>query len=147
MAWIEITQDLARSAMSAPELAAYQAAALGEDQDPLVDITKTAVDEARAHIADCSTNSLAAGTTVPERVVHHLLAIIRFRMVTRLDLEVSEDRRTEYRSAVRFFERVSECKVQIEQPDGETEASGATPRVETLASRDRISTREKLSGL
>jgi phage gp36-like protein len=147
MAWIEITADLARSAMNASELAAYQVAAIGEDQDPLADITKTAVDEARAHIADCAQNQLAAGQTVPERVVHHLLAIIRYRMVTRLDMEVSEDRRAEYRSALRFFERVSECKVAIEAPEGVTEPSGGSSQVETLSSRERIATRTKLSGL
>ena len=133
--------------MSAPELSAFNAAAVGTGQDPLDDITRTAVQEARAHIADCSTNSLAAGDTVPERVVHHLLAIIRFRMLTRVDAGVSDDRREEYRAAMRFFERVSECKVAIESPTGETEETGASTSTETLSSRPRIATRDKLSGL
>lgn len=133
--------------MSSPELDAINAAAVATGQDPLVDITATAVQEARAHIADCASNTLAAGDTVPDRVIHHLLAIIRYRMLTRLDMEVSEDRRTEYRTALRFFERVGECKVSIEAPEGATEDSGSTPQTETLVSRPRIAGREQLKGL
>ncbi len=133
--------------MSSPELDAYNAAAIGIGQDPLADITETAVQEARAHIADCATNSLGAGSTVPDRVVHHILAIIRYRMLTRLDMEVSEDRRTEYRAAMRFFERVAECKVGIEAPQGATEATGASAQTETLVSRPRIAGRDQLKGL
>jgi phage gp36-like protein len=147
MSWRTITEADVKGAMSEPELSAYNAAAIGVAQDPLADITETAVQEARAHIADCATNSLAAGSTVPIRVVHHLLAIIRFRMLTRVDASVSEDRRAEYRAAMRFFERVSECKVGIEAPEGATEATGSTARTETLSSRTPIATRDKLSGL
>ncbi len=147
MAWIELTADHVRSAMSAPELAAYQSAAAGAGQDPLADIIRTAVNEARAHIADCRANKLAAGLTVPERVIHHIVAIIRFRMLTRVDGEVSEDRRTEYRTAVQFFQRVSECRVQIEQPEGETDESGGAQAIDVVSSHGRISTRETLGGL
>lgn len=133
--------------MSSPELDAINAAAIGLGQDPLADITATAVNEARAHIADFPSNRLAAGATVPERVVHHIVAIIRYRMMTRLDMSVSEDRRAEYRAATRFFERVSEGKVAIESPTGETEATSAGGRVETLAQRPRIAGRNQLNGL
>ena len=147
MAWVEITEAMAKGAMSSPELDAINLAAIAGGQDPLADITATAVQEARAHIADCAANSLAVGATVPERCVHHILAIIRYRMLTRIDMEVSEDRRAEYKAAMRFFERVAECKVSIESPDGETEESGSTTSVQTIDSRTRIATRNKLSGL
>lgn len=147
MAWITLDEDYARGAISAPELAAYQAAAIGSGQDPLADITATAVHEARAHIADCAKNQLAEGLTVPERIVHHILAIIRFRMLTRLDLEVSEDRRIEYRDARKFLERVSECKVSIELPEGAVEDSGSAENIELVESEDRNFTRTKQSGL
>lgn len=147
MAWVTITEAMAKGAMSSPELDAVNLAAIASGQDPLADITATAVQEARAHIADCASNSLAEGATVPERCVHHILAIIRFRMLTRIDMEVSEDRRTEYRSALRFFERVAECKVAIEAPEGATEASGATPSMETISSRTRVATRDSMKGL
>jgi phage gp36-like protein len=147
MAWRTITEADVKGAMSSPELDAYNLAAIADGQDPLADITETAVQEARAHIADCATNSLAEGSTVPDRVVHHLLAIIRYRMLTRVDSEVGEDRRTEYKTAMRFFERVSECKVGIEAPTGVTEETGASARTETLSSRTRIAGRDQLKGL
>lgn len=147
MAWRTITADDVRGALSAPELAAYNTAAIGSGQDPLADITGTAVHEARAHIADCAANTLPTGNTVPDRVVHHLLAIIRFRMLTRLDLDVSDARKMEYNEAKKFFIRVAECKVSIEQPDGGAIEESSAPQTETLVSPTRIATRDKLSGL
>jgi phage gp36-like protein len=60
---------------------------------------------------------------------------------------VGEDRRAEYKAAMRFFERVSECKVGIEAPTGVTEETGASARTETLSSRTRIAGRDQLKGL
>jgi len=147
MSWITLTANDARSAMNAAELSAYQVAVIGVDQDPLADITETAVNEARGFIGDCKENQLAEGLTVPERIVHHVLAIIRFRMLTRLDLTVSDDRRTEYKDARRFLERVSECKVQIEQPVGAVDTSGASQSIELVESTTKQWTRKKQSGL
>jgi hypothetical protein len=48
---------------------------------------------------------------------------------------------------MRFFERVSECKVGIEAPTGVTEETGASARTETLSSRTRIAGRDQLKGL
>lgn len=146
MAWIEITEAKVKAAMSSPEIEALKLAAIAAGQNPLAEIIATAVQEARAHIADCKTNSLAAGSTVPERVEHHLVAIIRYRMLTRVDLEASEDRRVEYREAIRFFQRVSECKVSIEQPTGAVDTSSSESQTETLSSRERIG-RAQLGGL
>jgi hypothetical protein len=122
--WRELTEADVLGAMNAPETAAYQAAAAGDGQDVLADITGQVVQECRAHIADCQHNTLAAGSTLPERVMYHAVALIRFRMLTRLDLEVSEDRRREQRDAVEFFRRVSECKVAIEPGDGSASEDG-----------------------
>jgi hypothetical protein len=145
--WRELTEDDVLAALNAPETAAYQSAAISAGQDVLSDITGQVVQECRAHIADCARNALAAGATLPERVMYHAVALIRYRMMTRLDMEVSEDRRREQRDAVDFFRRVSECKVAIEQPEGETDDSSGGPNVETLNSRPRIAGRSQLSGL
>ena len=147
MAWVTITEEEVRSAMSAPELSALEVAAAQVGQEVLYEITKQVVQECRAHIADCAANQLAEGDTVPQRVVHHVIAIVRMRMLTRVDMEASEDRRAEYRQALRFFERVSECKVAIEAPEGATEESGGTPGMQTLFSRDQVAGRSRLSGL
>jgi hypothetical protein len=84
--WRELTEADVLGAMNAPETAGYQAAAAGDGQDVLADITAQVVQECRAHIADCERNSLAAGDTLPERVMYHAVALIRYRMLTRLDM-------------------------------------------------------------
>lgn len=128
--WREITETDAHNAMNAAETAAYQVAVIGAGQDPLAEITAQVVQECRGHIADCQHNTLAAGNTLPERTLYHALAMIRFRMLTRLDLEVSEDRRKEQRDAIAFFTRVADCKVAIEPGDG----TGAEDGTDSMAS-------------
>ena len=135
--------------MSAPELSAYQAAAIGQGQDPMNDAISTVVDQCRGYIADNPSNSLAAGSTLPERCILPALHMVRVEIITRCDMEVAEDRRAAKRDAIRFFERVADGKITIEQPDGEdldTEASAA-PAITVSTSRDRVASRDKLAGL
>jgi phage gp36-like protein len=123
MSWITLTQNDLLSALNASEAAAYNAAVTGAI-DPADEIILSAVHDARGLIENAPGNELAAGDTVPNRLKHQILAIVRFRILTRLDIAVSEDRRTEYRDARRFLERVSEGKVRVEKPDGAKDTSG-----------------------
>jgi phage gp36-like protein len=134
--------------MNSSEADAYQAAVTGDGQDPLADATAAVVNQCRGYIADYPLNSLAAGLTLPERCHLSAMHMIRVELLTRLDLEVSADRASAKREAIRFFERVAEGKVTLEQPDtvDTTEAGGAAT-VETLNSRGRVATRASLSGL
>ncbi len=145
--WRELTENDVLAALNAPETMAYQSAAIAEDQDVLAQTIAQVTQECRSHIADCPGNTLAAGNTLPERVIYHAVALIRFRLMTRLGLEVNEDRRKEQRDAIAFFYRVSECKVAIEKPEGATEDSGSTPKITVISSRRTIASRDKLSGL
>jgi hypothetical protein len=145
--WRELTEADLLGVLNAPEAAGYQAAAIGAGQDPLADAITTVVNQCRGYIADNPSNALAAGLTLPERVHLSALHLIRVELLTRLDMEVSKDRESAKRDAIRFFERVADGRVQIEQPTGATDDSGGQSSVETLSSRDRISTRTKLSGL
>lgn len=148
--WRELTENDVLAALSEPESTAYQSAAIGAGQDVLAEITAQVVQECRAHIADCARNSLAAGATLPERVMYHAVALIRYRMLTRLDMEASEDRRREQRDAVEFFRRVSECKVAIEPGDGTASPDGndsmASPRP-GITARDRNFSRSQQDGI
>jgi hypothetical protein len=141
--WRELTEDDVLAALNEPESTAYQTAVIAAGQDVLADITGQVVAECRAHIADCARNSLAPGLTLPERVLYHAVALIRFRMMTRLDIEVGEDRRREQRDAVEFFRRVSECKVAIEPGDGSASPDGtdgfASPKPGITARRRNFS--------
>lgn len=125
MAWITLTKTDLLSALNSAEATAYNVAVAG-GIDPADEIILTAVQEARGHIEDHPGNRLAAGDTIPGRIKHHVLAIIRFRILTRLDQEVSDPRTKEYSDARRFLERVSEGKVSIEKPEGEIDTSGTS---------------------
>ena len=90
---------------------------------------------------------LAAGLTLPERCHLSALHLIRAELLTRLDLEVSEARAKAAANALRFFERVSDGKVQIEQPEGETDDSGVNQEIEASTPKKRLFTRNTQKGL
>lgn len=145
--WRELTEADVQGVLNEPEATAYQAAAIGSGQDVLADAIKVVVNQCRGYIADNAANQLAEGLTLPERTHLSALHMIRVEMLTRLDMEVSKDRESAKRDAIRFFERVAEGKVAIEPPTGAIEESGSTPRIETLVSQTRITGRNNLSGL
>jgi hypothetical protein len=68
-------------------------------------------------------------------------------LLARLDMEVSKDRMAAKADAIRFFERVADGRVTVEQPEGETDDSSGAAGVETISSRGRVATRDTLKGL
>jgi hypothetical protein len=106
--WRALTEADLLSVLNAPETAAYQAAAAGDGQDVIAGSFTLVVNQCRGYIADNAANSLAEGLTLPERVHLSALHLVRVEMLTRLDIEVSKDRETAKRDAIRFFERVSD---------------------------------------
>ena len=145
--WREITESDVQGVFSAPELAAIQAAAIADGQDPMTDLLAWVIHQARGYIGDNKANRLAEGLTLPERCIRPALHMLRPDLLTRLDLEVSNDRRGAAKDAIRFFERVADGNVQIEQPDGATDDSGAAQAMEVVSGADRLFTRQKQSGL
>jgi phage gp36-like protein len=150
MAWITLTRDDILSKLSEPEAKALESAAKKAGTNPLAEIMAEAVNNARSDIANNPKNTLAAGETIPERAKGPLLAIIRHNLLTRVDMAVSEARAREYKDAVRWFERVADGDVAIEQPEGETapaseQASGAG--ISWTNKPKRVNTRQSLSGL
>jgi hypothetical protein len=145
--WRELTENDVLSVLNALETAAYQSAAAGETQDVLSDVLSGVVHHCRGYIADNPANNLAAGTTLPERAHRPALHLIRKDLLTRLDLEVSKDRADDAKEALRFFERVSDGKIQIEQPTGTLDTSSPNERITLLSRNERQATRENLQGL
>lgn len=145
--WRELTEADVFGVLSEPEAAAYQSAAIGSGQDVLADILGQVVNHCRGYIADNSANALAEGITLPERCLRPALHLIRKDLLTRLDLEVSEDRRKDAAEALRFFERVADGKVAIEQPTGAIDNSSPSPAISLLSNNERQATRQNLSGL
>lgn len=145
--WREITESDVLGVLNALEAAAYQSAAAGAGQDVLSDVIGQVVNHCRGYIADNRENKLAEGLTLPERCLRPALHLIRKDLLTRLDLDLSEDRRKDASEAIRFFERVGEGKISVEQPTGATDDSGSVQQIETISTNERQATREKLSGL
>ena len=145
--WRTLTEADVLGVLSEPEAAAYQTAAIGSGQDVLSDILGQVVNHCRGYIADNSANALAEGVTLPERCLRPALHLIRKDLLTRLDIEVSEDRRKDAAEALRFFERVADGKVSIEQPTGTIDTSSPGPKMTLLSDNERQATRDKLSGL
>jgi phage gp36-like protein len=131
--WREVTENDVLGVLNALEHAGYQAAAIASGQNPMQDAITGVVNQCRGYIADNSQNTLAEGVTLPERVILSACHIVRVELLTRLDIEVSKDRESAKRDAIRFFERVADGKVIVEQPGGtETDAMPA-PSPKTTA--------------
>lgn len=128
MAWLALTDTEVKTRLAGAELTALQTAALADGQtDPLPEIIEQVVDEVRGYISSGG-YTLGTSQTIPARLVGSALALIRYRAATRLPSSgmLDEDRRNEYKDAIRLLERVSEGKFSIEEaitPD--TEISGA----------------------
>lgn len=119
------------TALSAAELAAYrriQANPDGSDGDVLPEIVDAVVMEARGRIAACKTNTLADGVTLPEVMVHHVAVIVRYRLLSRLGLNVKSVRENEYRDARAFLADVSRCLVAIPDPAGSDDTQQHWPK-------------------
>lgn len=146
--WREVTEDDIYDVMMGPELDALRVAAKRTGQDDVLTSTiETTVNRVRGYIADCPTNRLAPGLTVPERVIYDLVVLVRHRVMARLEMKISDARTEEYKEAKRFFERVSECRVSLEQPEGTVVDDGNNQSIDVVRKSDRVSTREDLQGL
>lgn len=148
--WREVLEDDVLTGISGPETVAYQSAALKEGQvNPLPEIIATVTDEVRGYIAGCSNNRLEAGSTLPRAVIHHTVAIIRYRLISRLPIRVSDEREQEYKDARSFLRDVSACRVAIEQPSTPAPADeqGRHGGTEIARQGVRVTSRNKLSGL
>lgn len=147
MAWSTLTSSDVKTRLTGAELAALQTAALAAGQtDPLPDILAQVTSEARGYIAANPKNSLGAAGTLPSKLLSAALAIIRYRLATRLPVKslLTEDRVKENEQAIRLLEQVAADKFAVEDPvSGEHHVLA----IEQASTPTRISTREKLSGL
>lgn len=128
MAWQSLTTDDVKTRLAGAEVAALQSAALASGQtDPIPDIITAVVDEVRGYIAAGGITLGAAGT-IPSKLVSAALAIVRYRVCTRLPVKslLTEDRVRENEAAIRLLERVADGKFAVEEPTtADTEAIGA----------------------
>jgi len=146
MAWISITTSEVQTRLTGPELSAVQQIALAPGQtNPLPELIGQVVDEIRGYIAAHAANKLGAGSTIPQKLLGAALAMIRYRLATRLPVRslLTQERTDENREAIRLLERVADGRFKIEEPtqaDTETHAA-QSPRIEA-PDRDFSRTRQ-----
>lgn len=134
MAWISITADDVLTKLAGAELSVFRTAATAVGQaDPLPEIIEQVVDEVRGYVAACARNTLGSAGTIPAKLKSATLAMIRYRLITRLPISIKEERKQEYRDALDLLSDVAACRFAVEEP--------TTATTETLPSpRPRIST-------
>lgn len=129
MSWIPITESDVQTRLAGAELTALKTAALATGQtNPLTEIIGQVIDEMRGYIAACASNTLGVAGTIPQKLLGAALAIIRYRLATRLPVKslLTEDRVKENEQAIHLLEQVAACKFKIEEP--------ITPDTEILSS-------------
>ncbi len=123
--WRTITTEDVKTRMAGPELAAWTTAAKAAGQgDPLPEIIAGVVAEVRNAVAQNAANRLGAGATVPEGALHHALAMIRYRLASRLPIEQKESRRKEYEDALVWLRSKPLVEPPAEEAPGQVAASG-----------------------
>lgn len=151
MAWRAMTSaDILTSLTNKEKTAVSTLQLAGGQADPITETITTVVAEARSRIAARPGNTLGSGATVPEGIIHHLIAIARYRLLSRLPVEslVTESRLQEYRDARKFLEDIAAGKVAIEPPeDADTTPANSAPTAEVVQSITRDNTRVNMSGL
>lgn len=136
MPWAIIVVDDLKSGLAGAELEALQSAALATGQsDPTPEIIAQVVDLVRGYIAAGGV-TLGSGATLPSKLKTSALAIIRYRICSRLPVSslLTEARKQEYQDAIRLLEQVAAGRFRVEEPENAaTEQAGASsPRFDTL---------------
>ena len=129
--WRELTEDDVLQTLTAPERDAIQTAATDPLQPlPVGAVLSTVVADARGRIAAHPANRLGDGATVPETLVHHLVAIARWRLLSRLptDRLATDSRKLEYQEALRALNAVASGKYALETPETPDDEPRATLR-------------------
>lgn len=129
MAWIAITAAFVKTRMAGDEYDQITTAARAAGQTTLVnDIISKTVQEWRGKLRKYHT--LESGETVPQEVEIHVLAMIRYRLITRLpglDMLLDENRKDEWEKANYAINHLNDYEFE-EAETIEDAAAGSLPR-------------------
>lgn len=151
MAWITLTSADLRNRLSDVEFSSVGEAQLAAGQtveSVLAEVFEGVVRLIRGHAA--RKNTLGPAGTIPDETKDAALAILRFRVFTRLpDLGLlSDDRRTEYKDAMKLLDALGRGDFVIEAPaEASTEISAATSASEVVMARPDHVGGGRLAGL
>lgn len=133
--WIPLTLADIQTRLAGAEVAALQTAALASGQaDPSADIIAKVVKECRGRLRNVC--ALEAGETIPDNWAHHCLAIIRYRLYTRLPLApyLTAPRQREYEDAIEAFRQLGPILPdEPVTPDGTSAAGMPSPAISARA--------------
>lgn len=147
--WITITEDNIERRFTGGEFTAVREAALSDGQDdPLPEELASAIRRVRGSVAACTRNSVGPDGTIPDELEDALLAILRYKLLTRFPEIglISQDRRQEYEDALSLLKDTARCDFAVEQPvNPVAEDTNNTP-LPAISSRNRRFTRETQDG-
>lgn len=137
MGWTTITENDVLAGLNASESTAYRTKLLGDGQlDPLIEITDQVVAEIREAVRSNPDNVLSSSADqIPSSAIYHAVATIRYRLLTRLMVPVSDARTEEWREANRYRRDLATGTIRVESGadnvDTEAAAPGSRPRITT----------------
>lgn len=142
MAWIPITEARILTKVSGAELDALRAAALAEGQvDPVAEIISQVTDEIHGYIPAHVTRG--AADTVPSRLMGAALDRCVWEIMKRPGASIIDDggesRAKANAAAIKLFERVSDGKFAIEDPEtGDSSSSSASQPINAPTSLENF---------
>ena len=150
MSWITLTEADVQTKLAGAELTALKSVALSAGQgNPLPAILAQVVQEVRGYVAACTQNKLGDGATIPQELETAALAIIRYRLATRLPVAslLTDARKEEYRDALTLLRACAACNFRIEQPATPSAQIVGGPAVAVASSQALRTKRSQMRGL
>lgn len=148
MSWVAFTASHVHAGLTEPEVTHYSTKLLVSGQaDPLGEIVSQTALEFREAIRSHPDHSLHADPTyLPQGAIMHASAVARYRLLTRIGDEIGEDRRAEYREAMRYLDKVAKGDRYVEDPDG-TESGKSPSPTPYITGRDKTYGRTNQDGI
>lgn len=139
--WVTIAEQDFLDGLSAAESTAYRYNEGVSEGDPLPGVIDQVTMQVRGAVRSNPDNNLPEDISlVPPASVHHAVAIMRHRILTKVpDIEMTEARRDEYKEALAWLNLVRTGAETIENPDGATTDRKPTPTPRIKAREKRFS--------
>jgi hypothetical protein len=151
MNWISITPDDLNDTKVAALVDACRTKALGSGQtDPAPRIIENAVARIRSEIKGCAANILDRDMAkIPKDLKPLTMRMIVRELESRLQIELKDDEREEWRHDLRYLERIARCEIPVLAPDNpETVESVHVPAgTPLICPKKRFLTRQKMEGV
>lgn len=147
MSWRALELDDLLTGVSGPLEQALRTAARKGGQSEPIEETRLAVSEFVRGQVGAGGSTLGPDGQVPTATVLHAVSVWRMRAASRLQLKAPDDWRTEYDSAIAYFNKCAEGKILFISPDAPSDDQVANGGAQVVSSNTRRNTRDTMSGL